>query len=80
MPSDFRDDYYWSYDAPDDDATLAEKLAYQRKLREFWESCEIPSRLPYARANANWWELPYAIDSAAIARQQLRRLKRQNER
>jgi hypothetical protein len=78
--SDFREDREFSYDPPDDDATLAEKLEYQRKLREFWESCEIPSRLPFAAEGAPWFHFPYNPSPEQLAYQQKRYLKRINER
>jgi hypothetical protein len=80
--SDFREDREFSYDCPDDDATLAEKLEYQRRLRKFWESCELPSALPFASPNAPWYCHPYEISPEQQRefqqRQRQRYLKRIN--
>jgi hypothetical protein len=76
----FRQDREWhTMDLPDIDdvKTLAQQHEYQRLLRKRWEECEVPSDLPFAPENAPWWQFPYGIDPAAIAQQQLRKLRRE---
>lgn len=74
----FREDRNENVDLPhlDDVVTAADKIAYQQILRRIWEECEVPSRLPFAPMDAEWWQYPYGVDPAALLQQQLRRLKR----
>jgi hypothetical protein len=81
MTETFKDDRAWHYDVPDDDATLAEKIAHQRKLRKRWESISKPSdMLAIPREDPErWWTHPEGV-SPELARAQLeRQMKRLDE-
>jgi hypothetical protein len=77
--SDFREDYEFSYDAPDDDATLAEKLAYQRKLEARRLKAEKPSDLPEVFDERRWWCIPGAV-SPEYQQQQIKKQMKRYER
>jgi hypothetical protein len=73
----FKEDRLWNT-PPDVDASYEDKVAYQRELRRRWDNMgELPSAImDFPLPDERWWTHPFGIDSAVIARQQLRRLKR----
>jgi hypothetical protein len=76
--SDFRSDREFNA-IPDIHASLEEKLAYQRNLRQRWENMgDKPSAiLDFPMPDpGRFWTDPFGIDPAVIAQQQLKRLKR----
>ena len=70
----FREDRNWhTTDAPDDSATLREKLEWQRKLEAQRQKAEKPSDLPEVDFDeTRWWCIPGAI-SPEYQRQQMKR-------
>jgi hypothetical protein len=73
----FKADREFSYDCPDDDATLAEKIEYQRKLRHYCENCQPPSRQPFISPNENrWWAHPEGRSPQQIQYELKREMKR----
>jgi hypothetical protein len=78
--SDFREDREFSYDCPDDDATLQEKLAYQRHLQKRVEQAELPSSLPWiSPSETRWWRIPGAMPPE-YQRQQIQKQMKRYER
>ena len=80
--SDFREDREFSYDPPSDDATLAERLEYQRHLRRRWDACEKPGDcldIPMEDPD-KWWTHPTNPSSEQIQQQIKRQMKRYEQR
>jgi hypothetical protein len=80
--SDFREDYEWAFDCPDDDATMHEKIQYQRRLRAAWDAAAnnftAVLDIPLPR-EGQWWTNPEGIPphvQAERIKRQLRRYER----
>jgi hypothetical protein len=72
----FKEDRLWNT-PPDADAPDDVKYRYQKELRRRWEAMQKPSDImDFPMPTDDWWTHPFGIDSAIIARQQLKRMKR----
>ena len=73
----FRSDREWHYEVPDNSATLAEKLAYQRKLRAAWENADNPfDVMDIPLEDERWWTHPTNPSPEQIQQQIKRRMRR----
>jgi hypothetical protein len=75
--SDFREDREMNFDAPGDDATLREKLEWQRQLEAQRLNAEKPSDIPdVAFDERRWWMIPFCPSPEQLQHQSKRYLKR----
>jgi hypothetical protein len=75
--SGFREDRDWNLDLQhvDDVITAADKVRYQQILRRKWEATELPSDLPFAPMDGEWWQTPYDPDPRIHIERQLKRMR-----